>query len=431
MTNRDLTVESLPADMRPADMRPADRRPVPLLPFAAQLNLGVLCLIGAGLLISRWLPPGPFTHGTNIAQQLIAFDGQGYRDIAVHGYTWKPGIGGTFGHGETMALFPAWPVIESLLGRLTGSLSPWVIIAAGLFFGLWSNVVFGRLARRLLPAAAAKWATLCFAIWPASCFLVMGYPVRLINLCAASSLWHYVEGRRLRAVLWCGLGTAAAPAGVFIAIALCADLGITAFVRSETIRGWVRLAGLGILSVWGLIGFMVYQQFRFQDPLAFVAAQGGFSETPPPLIHIFRVCDVLWYLFPLQYSRDTFVGLFFHHAGTAAQSGERLGIAWQLDQDVFAVALAILLLVRAARRFPDLLLPLSGWVILAGYLWFVVPGSFDLLCGVRLLYPALAIFLVLGQAAAENAFVRYATLIWLALSSVAAAALVGGGYGMI
>jgi hypothetical protein len=431
MTNRNLTVEILPADRRPADVRPADRRPVPVFPFVAQVNLGVLWLIGAGLLISRWLPPGPFTHGTDLAQQLIAFDGQGYRDIAAHGYTWNPGIGGTFGHGETMALFPAWPVIEILLGRLTGSISPLVIIAAGLFFGLWSNVVFGRLARRLLPPAAAKWATLCFAIWPATCFLVMGYPTGLINLCAASCLWHYAEGRRWQAALWCGLGAAAGPAGVLIAIALCADLGIVLLARAKTIRAWVQLAGFAILSVWGLIGFMVYQQLRFGNPLAFLAAQGGFSEAPPPLLHIMRVFDIFWYLFPLEFTHDTLAGMFLHHAGSAAQLGERICISWQLDQDLLAVALAVLLLTRAMGR--PLYLPfwLSGWIILAAYIWFLGTGCFNLLNAVRLLYPALAIFLLLGEAAAANSLVRYATPVWLALSSVAAAALVGGGYGMI
>jgi len=418
MTNRDLTFETLPTD----------RRPVQALPFAAGVNLGVLCLIGAGVLISRWLPPGPFTHGANLAQQLIAFDGGGYRDIAVHGYTWNPAIGGIFGHGETMAYFPAWPVIENLLGRLNGALSPWLIIAAGLFFGLWSNLVFGRLARRLLPAAA-NWATLCFALWPASCFLVMGYPVGLINLCAASCIWHYIEGRRLRAVFWCGFGTAASPAGVFVAMALCADLGIFT-ARARTRRAWVQAAGFCILSVWGLIGFMVYQQIRFGDALAFVAAQGGFSETPPPLAHALRVFDPLWYLYPLQFTRDTLIALF-HHGGPAAQLGQRLCMSWQLDIDLFTVALAILSLVLAVRRSPDLLLPLSGWIILTAYIWFVATGSFNLLCAMRLLYPALAMFLVLGEAAAAKKFAGYATIIWLAVSSVATVALVAGGYGVI
>jgi hypothetical protein len=395
----------------------------------------MICLLGAGILLGRLLPPGPFIHGPfihgpGIAQQLLTFDGTFYHAIALHGYDWNPAIGGTFGHGQNLAFFPAYPVIEALLRRLTGSQSPLLMIGAGLFFALWSNLVFWRLAISLLPPPAAAWATLFFAVWPANCFPLMDYPVALANLCAVSCLWHYLAGRPGKALLWSGLGTAAAPGAVFIAAAICADLSWKWLHNPKTLRATARRFAEACLSVWGLLAFMLFQAINFGNPFAFLAAQRGFTESPSLPQHVFRFLNPAWYLFPLRFTATTLSALLHPGPLAAAQRHEMIGIAWQLDQDLLIMILAIFLLRRGLRALPPVIW-LAGLFVCLGYLWFIATGTFNLLCGMRMLYPALAFFFMLGLSAGANRIIGPAILAWLALSSIAAAALVMAGYGFI
>ena len=390
----------------------------------------MICLIGAGIFLGRLLPAGPFAHGAGLAQQLLTFDGTFYHAIALHGYEWNPAIGGTFGHGQNLAFFPAYPVIEAVLRRLSGSQSPVLMLVAGVFFAIWSNLVFWRLAQALLPAPAAAWAGLFFAIWPANFFALMDYPVGLINLCAASCLWHYLAGRRGKALLWSGLGTAAAPGAVFIASAICADLLWKWLHGTKNIRTACRLFADACLSIWGLLAFMLYQAVKFGNPFAFVAAQRGFTESPSLLQHVFRFLNPAWYLFPLRFTATMLKSVFHPGALAAAQRHEMIGIAWQLDQDFFIIIFTIFLLRRGFRTLPPVIW-LAAVFILVSYLWFIATGTFNLLCGMRMLYPALAIFLMLGVSAGGSRKLGVATLAWLSLSSIAAAALVVAGYGFI
>jgi hypothetical protein len=184
------------------------------------------------------------------------------------------------GHFQNVAFFPLYPLIESLIIKISGSFNPLLLIFPGLLFGLWSNVAFNRLATILLPGRTAFWATVFFIFWPASCFLLMGYQTGLINLCAIACLHNYIEGRRFRASLWCGLGTAAAPTMVFIALALCSHISFKWLKARMPVNEIPKMILFGLLSVSGLILFMVYLQFEFHDAFAFMKAQSAWGKTP-------------------------------------------------------------------------------------------------------------------------------------------------------
>jgi len=403
-------------------MPPASRRKTVVTATAA--NLLTLAIIAAGLSLGPFLPHGPFTHGPGLAGQIINMDGIEYRSIATTGYQWNPSIGGVFPHGQNMAFFPAFPLLLAAIGRIV-PLTNTIIAVTGLVFGLFANAAFARLAAILLPAPQARTATLCFAAWPAIVFLVMGYPAGLIDLCVFTALRHHIQRRPLRAALWCGLGTAAAPQVVFIAAAFCLDLCRIWLTNRPTGRAALNNLALGALSVWGLLAFMLYQTITFKSPFAFLVAQRGFAQMPPFIPHLLRMVSLSWYALPFSFTRLAFTQLIQHQAAPV-HLRENFVVAAQLLLSVAATFLTAAGVVHAIRKkFPPVI-PLAAATLLAGYLWFVATGTFLWLCGPRMLQPAAALFLLIGATPRPTA-----TITALAVLSFAASAVIAAGYGII
>jgi hypothetical protein len=390
----------------------------------AESWLLTVALIAAGLAIGPLLPSGPYVHGPGLAGQIIALDGVFYRSIATTGYHWNPALGTQLGHGENLAFFPAFPLILAALARLT-PLTPALNAAASLILGLAGTAAFARLAKRISPPKQARLATLCFAAWPAITFFVMGYPAGLINLCAANCLFHAIQRRPLRAALWCGLGTAAAPQLVFIALAFCLDLARPWLKTRPTPRAALTTIATGALSIWGLLAFMAYQEVTFHDPFAFLAAQHGFAELPSVLPHLRRLVSPAWYLFPLTYTHLAFT-LALHHAGAPDRLRQNFVLAAQLLLTLLTIILAAAGIVRAATTARHPIIPLASFCLLLGYLWYVATGTFQMLCGPRMLFPAFALFLLLGATPRPRAL-----LVFLSALSIASTAVIAAGYGII
>jgi len=401
-----------------------------LLPFILKLNTWVLFILATGIAFAQFMPRGPFTHGPGIADQLRAIDGISYHLIAIRRYQWNPQLGETFGHGQSIAFFPADPLLEFLLNRI--SASAWVMVFTGLCFGLWSNFAFAHLANRLLAPDAVRLAATCFALWPANCFLVMDYPIGFSKLCAVSCLLEYVEGRRVRSVVWCGLGTAASPTMVFIATALCMDLPIDGWHGERKMKRAFKTILCGCVSVFGLLAFMTYQAIAFRDPFTFHEAQAAwFPESLPPSSHVMRLLNVTRYILPLQFSAEVIDSLFRSRAWATAMGRESLSIAWDLDLDLAALLASVFLLLRFAARPSWRVLTLSGWLLVVGYLWFLGTTSYNLMNGLGALYPVCILFLGLGTLLAARPRARILLTGGLSLASFIDMVMVESGYGII
>ena len=389
-----------------------------------------LMLLAAGFALSpalfamQHLSDGVGTH------HLLALDGKWYLDIARHGYRWNPAWGVRPRHYENVAFFPLFPLLERGLAALAGSSAPDLMILLGLIFGLWSNLAFAGFARSVLPAAQAGWATLCFACWPASCFLVMGYPVGLINLCAISALHRYSQGRLWQAAIWCGIGTAAAPGMVFVAAALGLHLAVRQLQRGNLGRGLVRCAGFGLVAFSGLFGFMAYQLARFHDPFAFMKAQAAWGSSPAFLQHLARLVDPAWYAMVVWFAWYMMARLAGFEVPHRFAKPAFVNLEFQFVIDFLALALAILILTKSSLRGAAPI-ALAGWFVIIGYLWFMATTSNYLVDGIRLIYPAVVIFLGLGKTMGRSGFLRYGILGTLVSLSVLETALVAAGYAII
>jgi hypothetical protein len=394
----------------------------------AWLSLAALPALAAGIAAAPLIAPGPFQRGPGLAQKLLAWDATWYQNIALTGYHWRPD-GAIWSHNQNIAYFPLFALIERALNALAPAATPWSFIAAGLAFGIWSNIAFLGLARALLAEPAARRATLVFTLWPAACFLAMGYPTGLINLLAIACLRDRLAGQTWRAVLWAGIGAALSPTSVFVAAALCLDLAAAWWRGGAAPAAVPRLAAQGFTAISGLAGFALYQRLAFGDPTAFIKAQGGFDPATPITYHLIRLFNPVWYFLPADYAWHVAVMALRGPLTATAQGRQTLNIGFQWVLDLLALALAVAALLSATGRALPRLIRLTGWCVFLGFLWFTATSPINITNGVRMLFPEFPIFLVLG-AKLQYAPTAVATLLFAALLA-AELALVISGYGVI
>ena len=395
------------------------------------LNAMALTAMVAGLALGCLLPQGPSFHNSNQGAVLIFFDGKWYQNIALNGYRWDSMLGVLKGHYQNTAFFPLYPLIERLLITIPGMGSQYGLSLLSLFFGLWSNLAFSRFTLRLLPESSAFWACAFFICWPAACFLWMGYPTGLINLCAIYCLQDYIEARRFRAAIWCGLGSAIAPTMVFVAAALCLHSALKWVKEDAKPREIPKLIAFGLISVSGLLAFMAYMFFKFHDAFVFIKAQEAWGSSPNFVGHLVQFLDPIRYLVVFGFVVRAVDGVLHHHFLATETGRDTVNIAFQLLFDFFAVCLGIFAMSRTFRRFRHKEISIAGLFVVLGYLWFLVSTTSYFVDGIRLLYPAVALFLGMGDWAAKSKSRCCALLGIFLLLLVVETALVKAGYSVI
>jgi hypothetical protein len=399
--------------------------------FVIRLFVAFLVLVVIGIAIGGQLTPGPYRHAATVFDQMLTWDGLWYADIAEHGYKWSPSGADVIGHHQNLAFFPIYPLFDNVMLRLWGSPSPALMILPGLIFGLWSIFAFHNLSISLLPQKSAHFATTLFALWPASCFLVMGYPVGLINLCVISALADFMAGKMFRAALWCGIGTATAPGVVFVSAGLCLERAYQWFRDGMPRRRAGELISFGLISVSGIIGFSIYLFIRFHDGFLFLSAQKGYLQAPPFFSHVATVIDPLWYGLVLKFAWQQLILWLWHDKARDPFGRSEIGMAGQLLLNLIGIILAMAALFRFQRLIGIRIFIISGWFVLIGYLWFVGSMDHNVIASLRLLYPVIALFLGLAAGKDQSARFRSVLTIVFGALTVLEVALVYAGYVVI
>jgi hypothetical protein len=323
-----------------------------------------LALVLAGALSGPQFQPARFGA---FSWQVFPFrwDGNWYRSIAQGGYSWNPAVK----TGQNLAFFPLEPLLLYLVHGVSGLRwwqASWLLQAATGAFAVWA---FLRLAAAYLSPKSSQLALWAFLLFPASLFLLPNYPVGLLEGLACWSLLELKRGRLLPAGLLAGLASAAGPVG----IALAFPIAWASWPKLRAGQAWSWAPPL--LSVCGLLLFMVYQALRFHDALAFVQAQAAWASVGlgTRLLRFFT-------LFPIWRS-----------------------IYWGLR---IPVAVNMLLLENAAFLLGGLIsawwtedrrLRLYAYAVLLITLFFQASASNLLLSTARLIYPAVPLFLLLGK----------------------------------
>jgi hypothetical protein len=258
------------------------------VPMLAALSCCAIILAAGEL--AAWLPPSwqgnwadhIAARQAHFIDRFFPFDAVWYQHIATDFYAWDPSRPGL---KQDVAFFPVWPLVLKLIALCTpdamAARDVTVITSAG--FALASIVAFDALARRLLAPQAARTATWLFALYPGASFLLLSYPTGLMNLLCILALLALMQERYWAAAFCSALVTGIGPLGLGTAMAVFTMAAWRVWQRmahaptARRVRLAVSLVALGVLSISGLWGFLLWQWLKFADPFAFMQAQEAWA----------------------------------------------------------------------------------------------------------------------------------------------------------
>ncbi len=247
---------------------------------------GVLYLVMG--VVSPHLPVASGPHlappfsGPSWLRGWAQWDSGWYFRIATDGYSYVPG------RQSSIAFFPAYPAVVAAVAAVVGHAYVVGIVVSLAAGGAVAVLLFTWLRARLTPAAT--WTALAaFLLFPYA-FFVYGvvYADGLFVAAVLAAFLLLDADHPLLAGLAGAVATAARPIGVVLIIALV----VRALERRGALRpeggglvDWRRLrwADAGVLlSVVGLAAWCLYLWNRFDDPLAFITAQGAWDQGAGP-----------------------------------------------------------------------------------------------------------------------------------------------------
>ncbi len=224
-----------------------------------------------GLLVLAWLSAA--NHET-VIDNLRAWDGQWYLEIAAHGYSGvNPNMVDGFGHRypETpLAFFPGYPLLIMALSWIPGVGVTGAAITASLACGVVAAYGLARLGRRIGGSdGVGLLLVVLFAAAPMSVVLSMAYSEALFCALSIWALIGVVERNWLLAGLCCaGAGLVRPTAAALIAVVGLAAL-IAIVRRRETWRPWLAL----VLAPAGMLGYIGWVGLRTNELTGYFALQ--------------------------------------------------------------------------------------------------------------------------------------------------------------
>jgi hypothetical protein len=232
--------------------------------------LGVYAGTTSGLIEHKG-PVADFLHG------FCHFDGGHFESIIHNGYQLERE------RGATVAFFPGYPLAIQAVRYLTGWPTRLAMITASNAALLGAFILLAAYLRVRCPEdTRLRFATLfLIGFWPVGFYFRMGYSESLFLLVLAVLLLGFAKR-------W-PAGLLAAIAGALTgirAVGVAASAAVLAHVLGDTARGSpvrriVMAATLALVSCWGLLAFMAYQQTRFGTPFAFVNVQDNWVFYAP------------------------------------------------------------------------------------------------------------------------------------------------------
>ena len=345
--------------------------------------------------------------GPAVLEGWVRFDAGWYRSIAEHGYYFR-------GDREqsSVAFFPGYPLVMRAFHTVFGGdTAAWGVLIT-LLSGLTVALLFYRWCVPRLGEVPARYALAVLVLWPYAWYLFGAVYADALFIALVIGAFTLLERDHLvLATVLGALATATRPVGLAVVIGLLARelerQGVFSFPRFDRVRvpqltrtgptaipapapptdrdQWLRFdhtrlrvrSALPLLSIAGLVSYVVYLSAKFGEPFAFATAERapGWELRPGP--HTWFKVEFFDRL------------IHYPHMGKAYT----LGILFQA-----LLAIGVLALVpRIGRKF--------GWgyaVYVATVLAIPLVGSKDFQGVGRYCLAAFPAFAVMGQFLAER-----------------------------
>jgi len=205
-----------------------------VVPAALLSRLSVL-LVGYFAVITIGVPQSleGFRVSGNAVENLPArFDAGWYGGIALDGYYFE----GRWDKQQNVAFFPAFPMLERVVGYPLGAFAPGVtretrmarLLWAGVLISLvafaWGALYLWRLARDLIGEAHAGSAVALTAAYPFAVYFSVPYTESLFFLGSVAAIYHFRRDELIQAAAWGALVGFTRPNGCFLSAVLAVML---------------------------------------------------------------------------------------------------------------------------------------------------------------------------------------------------------------
>lgn len=221
----------------------------------------------------------------DISYNIIQFDSLHYYQIIENGYTYE------IGQRSNTAFFPLYPLlVKSMSVVLPVSIPHLMIILSQLFLLASVLVLCGYLSKRsrqqeeAIPRKSIIGVPMLFLLCPIGLFLHLAYTESLFCLLELLFLTALrFSGNVWKVAWWAGVASATRPVGLalsLVAMVYCFQQSRCAF-RTHPFSTFCKALTVSFLSVFGLLCYMAFLYFRFDEPLAFIKAQYYWSHIDP------------------------------------------------------------------------------------------------------------------------------------------------------
>ncbi len=226
---------------------------------AALLSRLTVLLVGYFAVITIGVPPAlvGFRVSGNAVENLPArFDAGWYGGIALDGYYFE----GRWDKQQNVAFFPAFPMLERVVGYPLGAFAPGVtretrmarLLWAGVLISLvafaWGALYLWRLARDLIGEAHAGTAVALTAAYPFAVYFSVPYTESLFFLGSVAAIYHFRRDELIPAAAWGALVGFTRPNGCFLSAVLAVMLAERVWRDRQNTRSPDRPIARSLLS---------------------------------------------------------------------------------------------------------------------------------------------------------------------------------------
>lgn len=229
----------------------------------------------------------PSASRSDFIGSLAAWDGGWYARIATDGYTYDPR------RESSVAFFPAFPLLARGLMALTGMRAEAALLAVSHLFLLASFILAARYVRlrfAVNPQGRSDLVLLAMGLFPTTFYFRMAYTESLfLFLIIVALLGMESRWRPAWIALIIGLTTATRPVGVALLLPFAIHLWPATPCNMKRDQGTpmpsfrqtvarlmvfgARSALLVPLACWGIVAYISFQWWQFDEPLAFLKTQ--------------------------------------------------------------------------------------------------------------------------------------------------------------
>jgi len=246
--------------------------------LALLVTLVLICVgLGLGYENNKIVPVNPASSAhynsepNNRLSLLSNWDGPIYLSIAQHGYTSK--IQANF--------FPLYPLLTRIVHTvipsvlISGLLVSWAALSGAIYF-------FIKILKKLYKLEdnlEALRGTLFFVLFPTGVFLLATYTESLFAFLSLGAIYFALNNRYLASALFAAFLTATHVNGLFV-------VAFIALILLGQKLNLVKVITTAVIGCGGFIAYLIYQEYKFHSPFAFLHAQKLHNWVNPTVSHL-------------------------------------------------------------------------------------------------------------------------------------------------